>query len=219
MIGSGAGLIVAALFAVQAGQTLEIPHAAWSAVKSMMVAIFILYLAWMIGGVCASLGTASYLTVLLGDAISPLALPAILFVLSGVVAFSTGSSWSTMSILLPLVVWLSFNLGESVEIGGYALMIISIGAVLEGAIFGDHCSPISDTTIMSSISSASDHIDHVRTQAPYALVAMVVALVVGYFPCTFLGLNPFLAMALGVATLVAIVFIYGRKAVAESAAN
>jgi len=121
-----------------------------------------------------------------------------------------------MSILLPLVVWLSFNLGETIDIGGQALMVLCIGAVLEGAIFGDHCSPISDTTIMSSIASGSDHIDHVRTQAPYAILTMVVALFAGYFPCTFLGWNPYASMAFGISILVVFIFIVGKKSSSES---
>jgi Na+/H+ antiporter NhaC len=91
-------------------------------------------------------------------------------------------------------------------------MVISIGAVLEGAIFGDHCSPISDTTVMSSIASASDHIDHVRTQTPYALVTMAVAMACGYLPATIFGLSPWLSLILGFAVLTGILFLRGRKA-------
>ena len=129
------------------------------------VALLILYLAWMVGAVCDDLGTAKYLSATLYTKTPYLVLPVALFLLSGLIAFSTGSSWSTMTILLPLVVGLAFRMGEGTELGGIALMVLSIGAVLEGAIFGDHCSPISDTTVMSSVASGSDHIDHVRTQA------------------------------------------------------
>ena len=126
---------------------------------------------------------------------------------------SAGSSWSTMTILLPIVVALAYNLGEATDsIGGYLLMLISIGAVLEGSIFGDHCSPISDTTVMSSIASASDHIDHVRTQAPYAVLTMVTAMLFGYFPVTFLGLSPWLCMVAGVVFLAGFLFYAGQKA-------
>ena len=90
-----------------------------------------------------------------------------------------------MSILLPLVVGLSFGMGDSIDLGGYGMLVICIGAVLEGAIFGDHCSPISDTTVMSSIASASDHIDHVRTQMPYALVVGIVAAGAGSLASAF----------------------------------
>ncbi|MDF1798817.1 MAG: Na+/H+ antiporter NhaC family protein [Planctomycetota bacterium] len=182
LVGSTTGLLLAAGACWREGIAREIPGAAWAVLSSMGQAFAILYLAWMIGDVCGELDTAGYLTALLGVHVDPLLLPALLFGLAALVAFSTGSSWSTMMILLPLVVALAFQLGSATEVGGYFLMLMSIGAVLEGSIFGDHCSPISDTTVLSSISSASDHVDHVRTQAPYALLTMGAALVFGYLP-------------------------------------
>ena len=172
----------------------------------------ILYLAWMVAAVCETLGTAPYLTALLGDSMHPALLPAILFLLSALVSFATGTSWGTMGILLPLVVGLSFTLGEGHAVGGHLLMVMSIGAVLEGSIFGDHCSPISDTTVLSSVACAADHVDHVRTQAPYALLTMGVGMVCGYLPAAFLGLSPYLGLALGAAVLVAFLFTLGRRA-------
>lgn len=216
-VGSLAGLLSAALLAALAGVANEVPRAAWAAIRSMLVAVVILYLAWMIGAICGDLGTAPYLTVLLSGAIDPLILPCVLFLLSGIVAFSTGSSWSTMSILLPIVVGMAFALGEGTELGGSLLMVISIGAVLEGAIFGDHCSPISDTTVMSSIASASDHIDHVRTQAPYAVLTMGVAMLAGYVPATFFGLSPWIGLIAGVVILALCVRFLGRQAEAAPA--
>jgi len=209
--GSLSGLVVAVLASLLAGLRMQIADAAWRTLRSMGIALAILYLAWMIGAVCEDLGTASYLTVMLGDVLYPLALPMILFVLSGAISFSTGSSWSTMSILLPLVVGLSFTLGEKIELGGYSLMVLSIGAVLEGSIFGDHCSPISDTTVLSSVASASDHIDHVRTQGPYAFLAMVVALAVGYLPAAVFGLHPVLSFLGGVVVLYLALRILGER--------
>lgn len=213
LVGSGTGLLLAALVCVRVGITREIPKAAWTILSSMGSAFAILYLAWMIGMVCGDLGTAHYLTALIGDAIHPATLPAILFLLSSAIAFATGSSWSTMMILLPLVVGLAFNMGETAEIGGYALLLMSIGAVLEGSIFGDHCSPISDTTILSSVSSASDHMDHVKTQAPYALLTMTVAMVFGYLPCALFGLSPWLGIGLGSGVLALVLLLFGRRAV------
>lgn len=209
--GSSAGLAVAALLALAAGLRLEIVRAAWATLRSMGVAVAILYLAWMIGAACDSLGTAPYLTALVGENLPAALLPAILFAMSAVVAFATGSSWSTMSILLPLVVGMSFSMGEAGELGGMLLMVMSIGAVLEGSIFGDHCSPISDTTVLSSTASASDHIDHVRTQMPYALLVMTVAISIGYLPCAFSGAHPFVSLAGGAALLAAIVFLLGKR--------
>ncbi len=211
--GSLSGLAVAVIASLTGGMsTVQIGDAAWRTLRSMGIALAILYLAWMIGSVCGALGTADYLMVQLGDVSFPLALPVILFLLSGAIAFATGSSWSTMSILLPLVVGLSFALGERVEIGGYALMILSIGAVLEGSIFGDHCSPISDTTVLSSVASASDHIDHVRTQAPYAALAMIAAVVAGYLPAAVFGLHPALSLLAGIAVLYFALRILGERA-------
>ena len=213
MYGSLAGLVVAAVMAAAVGLRGEIPSSAWASLRSMGVALIILYLAWSIGAICGDLNTAEYLAVLLGDSINPLLLPVILFALSGFVAFSTGSSWSTMTILLPLVVGLAFHMGETLPgFGGEMMVVVSIGAVLEGAIFGDHCSPISDTTVMSSIACASDHVDHVRTQMPYAITTMVVALLCGYLPAVILGLSPWLSLLLGCAVLTAIVLWKGQRA-------
>lgn len=212
LVGSTAGLAVASILALRSGLGSALLHAVWTTLRSMGVAIAILYLAWMIGSACDELGTASYLTALLGEDLPAELLPAILFGMSAAVAFATGSSWSTMSILLPLVVGLAHGMGERIELGGPLLMAMSIGAVLEGAIFGDHCSPISDTTVLSSTASASDHIDHVRTQAPYAIVVMLVALTIGYLPCAFTGAHPLVSLAGGAALLAAIVFLLGKRA-------
>lgn len=210
--GSTTGLVLGALLAWAAGLRSEIANAAWTTLRSMGIAIVILYLAWMIGSGSKELGTASYLTVSLETVLHPFLLPLLLFVLSGAVSFATGSSWGTMSILLPLVVGLAFGLGEKVpELGGHALMILSIGAVLEGSIFGDHCSPLSDTTVLSSVASASDHVDHVRTQAPYALLTMIVAMCVGYLPCTALGWSPWWSLLLALAVLFAALRILGER--------
>ena len=219
MIGSSAGMAVAALLALLAGLRGEIISAAWATLRSTAIAIAILYMAWMIGGVCKELGTADFLTVLLSDSLQPLLLPTILFLLAAVVAFSTGSSWGTMSILLPLVVGLAYGLGTPTELGGYALMVLSIGAVLEGSIFGDQCSPLSDTTVLSSIASAADHVDHVRTQIPYALFTMVTAMVCGYLPCALLGFSPWLGLVLGFLVLALGLRTFGRQADAPATAE
>lgn len=121
------------------------------------------------------------------------ALPIVLFALSGVIAFATGTSFGTMAILLPNVVLLAHQLGTDAAFlgdavtGGPILMMLSIGAVLEGAIFGDHCSPISDTTVLSSLGSRCDHLAHVSTQLPYAMLCAGAAMVFGYLPMVTLG--------------------------------
>ncbi|MFT5288926.1 MAG: Na+/H+ antiporter NhaC [Planctomycetota bacterium] len=216
--GSLAGFLVASFGAVTAGAGNQILSASWKTVRSMWVAFAILYLAWMIGAVCSDLGTAPYLTSLVDGILDANLLPTVVFILAGLVALATGSSWSTMSILLPLVVPLAFALGEPAGLAatpvesGQLLMVICIAAVLSGSIFGDHCSPISDTTVLSSISSASDHIDHVRTQAPYAVVVATIAILTGYLPATYAGLSPWISLALGVLLSGAVVFGLGRRA-------
>jgi len=219
LVGFAAALLLGFRVGLGLGSALS---ASFDSLRSMGVALVILYLAWALGAVCEDLGTATFLAVSLGDTLPWMILPTTLFLLSGVIAFSTGSSWSTMTILLPLVVGLAYRLGfdsvdaalgfEAQRAAGLALLVISIGAVLEGAIWGDHCSPISDTTVMSSIASASDHIDHVRTQMPYALLAMVTAIVCGYFPATFLRWNPFVCLALGITVMTVFLMVYGERA-------
>jgi Na+/H+ antiporter NhaC len=222
MYGALVGFVAASLLALRVKLSVRDGlTAAFDSMRSMGVALAILYLAWSLSAVCGDLGTATFLSVSLGDALPWMILPGTLFVLSGAIAFATGTSWGTMTILLPLVVGLAYNLGydsvdaalgaEAQRAAGLALLVISIGAVLEGAIFGDHCSPISDTTVMSSISTACDHFDHVNTQMPYALLTMAVALICGYFPATFLGWNPFVCLGLGVVVLVVFLRYYGKR--------
>lgn len=191
----------------------EITAASLSSIKALFFAVIILFEAWMIGEVCARLDTADYLVALLSGSVSAVMLPVLLFVAACLVAFATGSSWSTMSILLPNVVALAAAVGESEGLGALGMVVLCIGAVLEGSIFGDHCSPISDTTVLSSVSSASDHVDHVRTQAPYALTTGALAIALGYVPTVLFDwwTTP-LALSAGVAAILVIQLGFGRKA-------
>lgn len=143
-------------------------------IAGVWYAIVILILAWAIKEVCADAGTSTYLTAALSPLVSPILLPLLIFLLAAIVAFSIGTSWTTMAILIPTVVPLAHALG------GLPLTVLAAAAVLDGAIFGDHCSPISDTTVMASIASSCDHMDHVKTQLPYALTTMSVAGILGY---------------------------------------
>lgn len=181
-------------------------------------AVLILLLAWSIGAVCTELGTATYLVAAFQGSISGVWLPIILFLASCFVAFATGSSWTTMAIMQPNVVLLAYKLGEDTEFGPHVLLILSIGAVLEGAIFGDHCSPISDTTILSSAASKCNHIQHVRTQAPYALVTAFVAISLCYLPVALFGSPWWLSLMLGIAALWAFLRLVGKPVPEDSAA-
>ena len=118
-----------------------------------------------------------------------------------------------MAILLPNVVVLAHTMGAmDGSIGGPAMMMLTIGAVLEGSIFGDHCSPISDTTVLSSVSTGSDHLHHVRTQAPYAVLVMIVAMVVGYLPMAYFGPELwYVSWIAGVAVIVLWLRFVGRS--------
>jgi Na+/H+ antiporter NhaC len=192
----------------------------WGAARSgsgaLGFAVTLLFCAWMIGAVCRDLATADYLVALLAGALPPVLLPLLLFGAGCAVSFATGSSWSTMAILLPNVVGLAAALGADTAIGTLGMVAISIAAVLDGSIFGDHCSPISDTTVLSSVSSGSDHIDHVRTQAPYALVTAALAVLCGYLPAVFIS-GWILPLAIGCAGLAVAVLLasVGRSPAAE----
>jgi len=188
--------------------------------KSVFLALVVLILAWSIGSVCDELHTADYLVHLASGVLSPHLLPAIIFVLSAAVAFATGSSWGTLGILMPLVVpvanSLSAGAGLTMDSPAYAtIMIGTISSVLAGSVWGDHCSPISDTTILSSTASGSDHIAHVRTQLPYALGAGLIGILLGDVPTAF-GLSPWISLILGSAVIVIGVMWFGKKSATDS---
>ena len=127
----------------------------------------ILLLALALGDVARTLGTGDYVASLVSGNISPLFLPPLVFILSAFIAFSVGSSWGTFAIMIPIAIPIALTLGIPAP--------LMLGAAISGAIFGDHASPISDTTVLASMASATDHIEHVRTQLPYALLAAGVA--------------------------------------------
>ncbi len=196
------------LILVMAHRLLSFPRALKAYVEgmwSMSLAVVILVLAWAIKAVCDDLGTGNLLVAALGDSLPPLAVPLAVFFLAAVVAFATGTSWGTMAILIPVAVPLSF------ELGGAALTFVTMAAVLDGAIFGDHCSPISDTTVMSSIATGCDHMDHVRTQIPYALFSMTIAALFGYL-WTTLGLPWWAGMVIGCLLLLVVIRFLGKNA-------
>jgi Na+/H+ antiporter NhaC len=164
-----------------------------AATRSLFLAFGILFLAWSLGHSCRDLGTSFFLTAAARGAMHAAALPLLLFLVAGAMAFATGTSFGTMAILLPNVVVLAHQIGAdaaftgSAALGGPAMMVLCIGAVLEGAIFGDHCSPISDTTVLSSLGAQCDLLGHVTTQLPYALLAMATSALCGYVPLAWFG--------------------------------
>jgi len=145
----------------------EIMDSFMSGARMMVYATLILITAWSIGSICDELGTAPYIVGALGGSLSPVILPILTFTISALIAISTGTSWGTMAIVTPIVIPLGVSVG--------AALPIVISSVLTGAVMGDHCSPISDTTVMSSTFAGSDHIDHVRTQIPYAITVALIA--------------------------------------------
>jgi Na+/H+ antiporter NhaC len=193
--------------ALAIGQNILTPWIAFKAwavgVRSMGWIVVLLVLAWSIGAVAEDLATAHYLVALVKGKVAPWVLPLVIYLLAGVTAFATGTSWGAMAILVPTTGPLAY------QIGGPEILFLSMAAILDGAIFGDHCSPISDTTLMSSIASSCDHLDHVRTQMPYALVCMVIALICGYFAIG-VGLSPWVAYPAGVGAILAILFMVGK---------
>ncbi|MCR6514985.1 Na+/H+ antiporter NhaC family protein [Clostridium sp. LY3-2] len=162
--------------------------------KGLIITGVILLLAWSLSSVIKDLGTAKYLVTLLSDSIPMFLLPSIIFILGAVISFATGTAYGTMGILMPLAIPLANSISPDM---GYIVM--STSAVLTGAIFGDHCSPISDTTILSSMGSGCDHIEHVKTQMWYALFVAGFTILFGYIP---VGLNIPVYIVLPVAILV-----------------
>ena len=135
-------------------------------------------------------------------------------------AFATGTSWATMAIMIPLVIPLTVSLGgaEGFGAGGeYSILLGAISSALAGAIFGDHCSPISDTTVLSSTAAACDHVDHVKTQLPYAIVVALIAMVVGDVG-TALGLPVWVALLGSIAILAGGLKLLGTSVEEESEA-
>jgi len=213
--GSLAGCIVAVVLTL--GQKIltleETVEAGTAGVRAMVVAVIILILAWSLGAVTQDVGTARYLSGLLDGSLPLFLLPVLIFVTAAAIAFATGTSWGTMAILVPVVIPLTVALGGGIgfESGeGYTVLLGAISSVLAGSIFGDHCSPISDTTVLSSMASACDHVDHVRTQLPYAVAVAVVAMILGDIG-TALGLPNWIALIAGVAVLWLILRVRGRR--------
>lgn len=169
-------------------------------IKSMVPAFVILTLAWTISGVCRQLlGTGEFVGTLVSQSnMAPAFIPAIAFIVAGFLGFAMGTSWGTFGILIPIIAIVCQAVAPE-------LVIIALAAVLAGSVFGDHCSPISDTTILSSTGAGCNHMDHVATQIPYAMVVAASCLV-GYLVAGFTA-NVWLTLGISIATLVLILFV------------
>ena len=203
----GGSLVALGLAAASRAVSFEQAMEAWVVgCRSMILAVLILVLAWTLGSICRE-----YLQIgawVMSQVEPPAALlPLIVFFASCLIAFSTGTSWGTMAIVFPIAGPMAWALAGD----GDPVRFATLGAVLTGAVFGDHCSPISDTTVMSSTAAGSDHVDHVRTQAPYALVCAAVAALVGFIPVGF-GIPWWVSLPVGAGILATILFTFGRRA-------
>ncbi|MCA9130271.1 MAG: hypothetical protein KDB22_24455 [Planctomycetales bacterium] len=225
--GALAGLLaIIALIAIQRClEVSEVAKASLDGVLHVVPALVILWLAWALSGLTGEgyMQTGQFLAAQISQLnVSPALMPTIIFVLASAIAFSTGTSWGTMLILMPLTIPLVYGL-LSAQLSAppapdHFVLVASVGSVLAGAIFGDHCSPISDTTILSSRSSGCNHIAHVRTQMPYALTVAGVAIVFGTLPAGF-GINSWLLLPLGTAAMVVILLTFGRATQSKLSAS
>ena len=178
--------------------------------QPMLVSGVILFLAWAIGGVCRELlSTPEFVSNLFQELGVPGAiLPCIVFIFAAFLSFSTGTSWGTFGILLPIVAPVAQAIAPT-------LIIPSLAATLAGSIFGDHCSPISDTTILSSTGASCNHLDHVNSQMPYAVTLAVVSLI-GYIVIGFTG-SGLLGFVVSLVLLVGTVYVLHKRAVKANA--
>ena len=166
--------------------------------KMMLLANLILLSAWSIGSVCSEIGTAPYVVAAATKVVSPAFVPVVIFLICNLISFSTGTSWGTMAIAMPIAVPLALSFGVPLP--------LAVSAVLTGSVMGDHCSPISDTTIMSSMFAGSDHIDHVKTQIPYAFTASGVA-VLAYIAAGT-GMSVALVLPLGIVLVGILLYLF-----------
>lgn len=208
LVTGGLSAVLVASLCIFADRLVNVPEyvKAWGVgIKSMSGAILILFFAWTINNVVSDVKTGAYLASLVSDTLPLALLPALLFILASVMAFSTGTSWGTFGIMLPIAAAIaSHTMPGSVE-----FMLPCLSAVMAGAVCGDHCSPVSDTTILSSTGAKCDHMDHVTSQLPYALT-VAIATIAGYVVVgfTYSGLLGFITTG---AVLTLLVFIFKKR--------
>lgn len=201
--------LVLALSLVLATRSLSLQDATegvFDGMRIMIEALVILVLAWSLSAAMKQLEAPQYLVDVLQGTIPAWSLPTVVFLVGAGISFAVGSSYTTMGIMMPMVIPLAFELAPD-----SAIPLAASGSVLAGACFGDHCSPISDTTVLSSIGSGANLLSHVRTQLPYALTAAAVAVVVGTIPAGF-GVSPWISLLVGIAMLAVVVRVAGEAA-------
>ncbi len=194
LLGSFCALLLAVVLTL-ATKSLDLERtteAALGGMKLMFEALVVLLLAWSLSAGMKEIGAPQYLVSVLRTALPAWLLPTLVFVVGAAISFAVGSSYTTMGVLMPMVVPLAFELSP----GDMMIPLAASGSVLAGACFGDHCSPISDTTVLSSIGSGSELLTHVRTQLPYSVGIGVISIVFGTLPAG-LGVNPWLCVAVG----------------------
>jgi Na+/H+ antiporter NhaC len=182
--------------------------------KTMITAVLILILAWAIAHITKYMHTADFISgILLEINITPYVIPAITFVLAAFVAFATGSSWGTMAILYPLILPATWILAKESGLDhdqSLSFFYNVVSTVLAGSVLGDHCSPISDTTILSSLASSCNHIEHVRTQLPYALLVGFTGTFFGTLPAAY-GVPTYILLPVNILLLYLFVRFFGKR--------
>ncbi len=203
-VGALIGLLAACVFFPKKKRK-ALPEAVQSGVASMLMPVLLLILAWTFGSVIAELGTGAWVAAALGNSFPVHYLPVAIFVVGALVSFITGSSWGTMALLMPIAIPSYLDLA----VGDVDLLPAAIAAVFSGAVFGDHCSPFSDTTIVAAFACGTTPQEHVMTQLPYALIATVTAVVLGYLPIAH-GLHPVFALVAGAVFLGGLTYLATR---------
>lgn len=165
-------VIAGIVMRIQGASLSDIMQTATAGIKGIMPAIIILAFAYALNDLSLNMGTAIYIVEQTEGWLTPGLLPTLTFLIAGVIAFSTGTSWGTFAIMMPIAIPLAFSFTDG-ELG--PVVYASVAAVAGGGVFGDHCSPLSDTSILASTGAASDHIDHIKTQMPYAIVIGVIS--------------------------------------------
>jgi Na+/H+ antiporter NhaC len=210
MVAAGFVALAAAYLCFPKRRRKEAPQHMLDGATSLFPALIILICAWTLGSMFNSLGTADLLAQMLGDEISPFSVPLVIFLIGAVMSFMTGTSWGTFGLLMPMALPLVLRLGADLpEAELMNLISMTIGAVFGGAVFGDHCSPFSDTTIVSALASGCSPTSHVATQLPYALITATGA--TAAYTLMWVGISSWLSTLIIAALLTALVLARKSK--------